>query len=739
MPTKVDSLLKKLKDQDVQVQIKIIAQIGELGPQGEAALNDLWSFLQDDDIELANAAFESLVRIQKNEDIIQRLLDDNDMPSSKRGRLLIKSPIGEREYLSQFWEKETDTILSLILEVLAHNKPEIQAEAINRLAERPAGTLQNKPDNKMKVIDALWKYLEKCQSFNKNSHLGLQVLQSVADELKIKSLVNDDQQMSDEIRGPLLLECAPQILDEHWAQDETAALHLILPVLNSKIKAVQQRALEWLEKDKDRPFQWNSYEEIVKALGGNSAYQPDQDISDKRIQTLLAHLKQEQMAALVRQIQSDQDEETQTGTIMRLVRFNIRWVLRDLIQEWVQWITFGNRTPLVETAARIMRSSQGVVLPLVEQLEQGIQSNSKLQTYIIAQTTQPRYEEVLLKVWNDDDPGDDNALLKEWLASLLDASDKYAELAQTAQEQRWKEEKHAKELLKLLIEDVFQSKQLIVRRRITKQLADMSDQRFFSRQNEPEKDALYELIKDELEKYAVPILVKQISNESDIDTRESMARILGNVGGWIAIDALVRAVVGEERTRAAREELLAKYYLDPSKEHSQEASTILKRAIDQSERTLRLLRYLNSAIVIVGLGLLVTAFFTALFGNDTRLAASAIGTLGGVGALYTYLLRDPLGRIQQALANLVQIHAAFTSFIWELNLNGTYVQSKYVADGVLTGETIANTSQRIQDAADNSVKLIEEYVIENRNLKTSKDIRHMFATQMSTKDDDSST
>jgi hypothetical protein len=80
--------------------------------------------------------------------------------------------------------------------------------------------------------------------------------------------------------------------------------------------------------------------------------------------------------------------------------------------------------------------------------------------------------------------------------------------------------------------------------------------------------------------------------------------------------------------------------------------------------------------------------------------------LGAFGGLIVQLIHDPLERIQRSIANLVQIETAFTSFIWELNLNNTYIQSQYVANGKLSDESIESTIRRIDDSLNLTMNLV---------------------------------
>ena len=249
------------------------------------------------------------------------------------------------------------------------------------------------------------------------------------------------------------------------------------------------------------------------------------------------------------------------------------------------------------------------------------------------------------------------------------------------------------------------------RRRLARQLADMSDPRRFAEDAQKQARA----IQEELNKYAVPVVARRLPEEDDLEVRENFARTLGNVGGHQAVDALAHAVVAEERTRARRQELLATYYLEPSKAREEEAATILKEAVKEAKRTLRLLQGINIVVIAVGLLVLLVGLFVSF--NSEELSARVAGvlvSLGGLSGVIVQLIRSPLERIQNAMGRLVQVETAFTSFIWELNLNGTYIQSQYVARGRLEDAEIAQTAGRIEDAMRATMHLVAAYTDEGK-------------------------
>jgi hypothetical protein len=126
---------------------------------------------------------------------------------------------------------------------------------------------------------------------------------------------------------------------------------------------------------------------------------------------------------------------------------------------------------------------------------------------------------------------------------------------------------------------------------------------------------------------------------------------------------------------------------------------------------------LNVLVLVVGLLILIGGllFASQSTENAQRIAGILVG-LGGFAGILIKMVTDPLNRIQNAMANLVQLETAFTSFIWELNLNGTYIQSQYVAEGILTEDDVAETVARIEDAMSLTLDQVAVYTDEGRQI-----------------------
>jgi hypothetical protein len=274
------------------------------------------------------------------------------------------------------------------------------------------------------------------------------------------------------------------------------------------------------------------------------------------------------------------------------------------------------------------------------------------------------------------------------------------------------------------------ARQLTVDLRIARQLADMSDPAFFEddevRADRRRRKEEYTLILQELRKHAVPVVLRRLTVYSqnkqlpqeiiDLEngTREHLVRMLGYTGGREAVDALARQVVGKEKQRKERQDLLDEYYLKPSLRRGKEAAEILNDTIKESKRTLLILQSLNTLVFLVGLTLLAVGLFVSVRSqDDASRVIGALSAMGGFAGMIALLVRAPLEHIQNAMARLVHVETAFTGFIWELNLAGTFIQSRYVKNGILADEEIKFTVRQIEDAMELSMRQVSLHTEEN--------------------------
>jgi hypothetical protein len=340
-----------------------------------------------------------------------------------------------------------------------------------------------------------------------------------------------------------------------------------------------------------------------------------------------------------------------------------------LISQWAKWIAVEYEPAFQEAAARGMSSNVASCVPLTDKLVNGL--DKKLDQDVIdslaydAALEGGETRQVAEAAWtNADNTGNAMAILRE----------------------KYKKEVQLK----------WEAAQLRVRRRIAELLADMSNV----------KENTGSLIRDELIKYATGPLARYLRKESDLEIRENIARVLLNIKTTDAIEAVVNAVSGEDR----RHDTLDKYYLEPSQKRGIETEAILHQVTDEARHTIKLTQYLNVSLFLVGLAVLAAGVAVSIVSKDfaTRVS-SLIAAFGGLGGMISIFIKDPLKRIQNALANLTEIETAFTSFIRELDLNDTYIQSQYLANGVLSDQEIRDTVQRIDNARSSTMELVQAY------------------------------
>jgi HEAT repeat protein len=655
-------LLKADSFEGARAAVSVLGAIREFpSSERERTLDALWvAIKRRKEARFIEDAFAQIVALTPNtDDVTARLLEDNELSPWKKSHLVVNFEI--RDSIYSRWITDTESVQPLILGSLGDEDPDTRGEAIEWLVQISDDL---PPGSEDAVVEALWTCLRRHGE-------GLQALTSILGQAPIDQLMSDPEIAPGTV-GRLVLTEARDALDEKWAIDEDreGVLKLILAALEHRDWGVRQAAADWLA-DRTEGVPHDSYDSVVSALEKRLRDDEDPDVR-RSVDHALVRFKQRkrvnQTGPLLELFRTG-DEDAQVDAIEKLVEMETREALRALIREWVQWIAYDDKALLVETAAEEMRGSRFAVLPLIDQLSQGTHQDPELANRI--------RDEVQYTIIPEDETTSEADLDKR---------------------------------IDLLVTEKLRDQEIKVHRRIAGQLADMSDDRFF---HEEKNQKRYEAIKAELGRHAVPALARRLPQEPDFDIRESLARTLGNVGGREAVDALARAVVGEERTRTARQDLLAKYYLEPSKARGEEAASILRGAVIEAKRTLRLLQGLNIAVFAVGLFILVVGLFISITTDNmaTRVAGALAG-LGGFVGVIAQLIRQPLERIQNAMANLVQVETAFTSFIWELNLNGTYIQSKYVAKGELYDEDIKQTVDRIEGAMNLAMNLVAVYTEE---------------------------
>jgi len=617
-------------------------------------------------------------------------------------------------------ETNQPSLMSELRKLLRDGSPSVRWEVLHVLK----GT---KPAPK-EMLSELWP-------LSTDPDLGSEVLEAIAsiqdDKPHFISEVLDRLQRGDFRDRQTRMVIGRHFLEEDEAismawdesrENKTQILEMVLEMLTAEDALERKEASDWLIK-RENEIPGELLDSVVRELKQQSRTRDDWAV-DSEVLNLTERLMERKRAErnlLLRDLR-DEDSSVQIEAIKRAAETDDEWALRILIQEWVQWIASGQgeRIQLVEEAAEKMRHNPLAVLPLVNQLSQEFQPSEQLlraapsASETLAQmpaehaATSEKYSDVEVL----------RAKVETILKNELDAREwnihqRILRQLTDRKNIKFDEEAIRKDIL-ALINTEFKERELRVHQRIARQLADMSNPNFFKEGTEAPP---YQAMRLSLEDYAVPILARLLPAAADDEIRKNLAYTLGNVGGREAVDALSRAVVGEERTRANRQKLLAEYYLDPSRQRSDEASEILKGAVKEAKRTLWFQQGLNIIVFVAGLGILIGGLLIAIRSQDAATqVAGILAGLGGFGGVIVQLVKNPLDRIQNAMANLVQIETAFTSFIWELNLNGTYIQSQYVAEGILTDDDIAQTISRIENAMNLTMDQVAVYTDRGRQL-----------------------
>lgn len=727
--------------------------------QRQEALDAMWAIMEQPDQEQhIGEVFDAILHITSNNDeVLKNLLASEKIDLSYKRKVILKNALGDN-IVNQF-KIATDTTgtKAKILEILLESLKSSEGWFLERTLALLDDILKNSPSDYNNVLNDVQEVLEAHGN-------GLSLIYKHRPKEIEKWIDQEDQ--PDNIKckiGNFLVQDpkAQQLLKKWWNDNDSdkkeQVLEYVLAALKIQDWDTRWEVMEWLRSRilTIPPILIDRVRQVLKELQDEA----EKDTSTQNWVKIMVsatlipfNQKSESLEekSLLEGIRCTEEGDELIKTIKDLVSVGSASLLRQLVNEWVRWIIYENRPSVIDTAADSIRYSRFAVLPLVDQLAKGILLNdSQLRDKVLDEikVTWPQIPPFLnqnIETNGKSVPRDsqirnegleevgvtssqnlpllggsdlnieinkaDEISLREWIKTYENRSDKFTELLQKAKNQQWSLKRQAKEIVQLLTAEKQRERMLVKNQRIARQLADMSDERFFD-----ERPNEYDEVRKELKAHAVPVLVRLLPKETDTVIRENFARTLGNLGGREAVDALVHAVVEEEKKRNARQDLLATYYLEPSKRQSEDAAKILSGAVNDAKNTLNLLQKMNIAVFLVGIILLVAGVLTSLLSQDaaTRLVGGLTG-IGGLAGVIVQLIRNPLDRIQNAMANLVQLETAFTSFIWELNLNGTYIQSQYVAEGILTNDEIAQTVGRIENAMSLAMNLVAVYTEEGR-------------------------
>lgn len=706
-PDKRDEALNYLRDFPERIPAKVYVR-----QLLYSALMDYYSGNGKNGISEEGLA--SICTILSKDDVYKFLLHDSSIAPTERGRLLLelggdKVGTDQKSYLAERWsssKREQRILLPDLLAAVKHDQRSVQEEAIAFLRNYDTELFKYLRYVLSKEYEQTGVVSEKKKLLFTSVDLVKRYARIYKEDIVEKLL--EINAFTQQETGRLLL-YTPNSLEVRWdentAPNHDVLLPYILAAVNHKDAAVGRMASAFLKRK-------------------SSALQ-------------------DKLNALIDEL----DEEDKAGELMAsAIQFGNDITLKAILQKCVVWVASDRNGTLVDRAAAKARYLPGAVVVLLNLLNnrQHLSKQVEIQEYVLYSTLKEQQNPALSRVFKAkqkklaDNQKQANGKKKK--AELLEAEEDHlikqldkhtvAELYNWCYAMRGRSKSYqdlidssidsigtrntlnakgvyhlAKAILDLLLHEKMIEREITVQKWITEILGEMSDRWYFEDMEEE-----YAQIKAQLERLAIEPLSKRLPEEENIDIRENLVKILGNIGGRVAVDALVRTVTGEERKQAARQELLSEYYLKPSKARSEEASILLKDAVESAKRTMRLLQLLNLATFALGVILILGGITIATVSEE--LGGRVVGFLAGIGgltAILTQFLKDPLERIQRAVANLVQVQTAFTSFIWKLNLNGTYIQSQYVAEGTLTDFDLRQTVGRIDHAMERTIEMVQVY------------------------------
>lgn len=636
--------------------------------------------------------------------IEQIIFEETGLPPWKRCLLIVWDyayPL-----VGELVRKRPDDVVQLVLTSLSSADSETFNASVALLRQHGLGTRLEPPQR-----DALEQLMLRAAQ----QGVGIQNLSLLGKPSDVLKKVLESGSLTPSLVEALLLS-ASDLIDEAWPELRSTLLGVLSAGLDHSSWVVRQRAAELLRQHARDVARDDQARGIAQQLERLASTDGDADVQ-RAAQLALTELRQEERSTRIPKLVSilrTGDDSARIEIAHEILEDPTPEATRALAREFAIWIAFGTGQ-VVEVTGDAIRRSSAMVLPLLDQWERGLEVDEYVRDRLVQNVVPHDIQataNTLLKGNTVSRPELNE--LEEWLAEDEPVSSVTTppqdETRSRVRETKRRLSQRTLEELQPRLDKERRRRALAIRRTFARLLADMSDERFFEESERPS----FEAITGQLRRHAVRILGRRLATEQDITTRESIARTLAGLGGREAVDALTRAIVDDERTRANRQDLLARYYLEPSKTRSDEAAQILHGAVSAAKRTLTLLQALNVLFFLVALILIAGGAVLAFTGGDTaEVVGGGVAGLSGVVAVVIQVLRQPLAGIQNAVTRLVQVETAFASFIWELNLNGTYIQSQYVAEGILTDDHIRLTVERIENAMHLAMSLVARYVEED--------------------------
>jgi hypothetical protein len=545
----------------------------------------------------------------------------------------------------------------------------------------------------------------------------------VPEEEKVR--VKDREEGSGEGAEPI----APTGKERTLNAADSRILRKILIVLERcKDLELQMAAVKWLEKEAGN-LAWHEYESYRKVADALAVASQDStgelaEHAAVALRSLWNELEDQHKKKLLYLKSESADEDTRARAIWQLADKNTlgsREAVHKLVGHWVEWISLGKQPRLVELTAEALRYNRYAVPAIIEYFDgnQGNQYQDEKKRRI------------------------DRRLAKQ----LADMSDPLLfgvfDYQESSQKQTAEYQLILRELKRLAVPVCLERlatnpASTLINGGQTKAGNDDADPALdaggqqgetatHDKRNEPQATALFvqnekrreEPATDDERPGSQEIAVGDIEKRREVSSpalageleiRENLVRTLAYSGGREGVEALSRLVVGKEKERLTNQDRLDEFYLRPSRDRRQQAAKILAETVKESERTLATIKSVNVLVFLVGLVVLASGLAMFLFGEFAwNRWLGFVAAFGGGAGMISLLVWDPLDRIQNATASLVEVETAFTGFIWKLNLNQTLVQSRYINNGELQDEEIQSTLDRMERAMELTMSLVAAY------------------------------
>jgi hypothetical protein len=144
---------------------------------------------------------------------------------------------------------------------------------------------------------------------------------------------------------------------------------------------------------------------------------------------------------------------------------------------------------------------------------------------------------------------------------------------------------------------------------------------------------------------------------------------------------------------------------------------ILKRTIEQMERTYGRIQWMSIILFGTGLVLLAVGISEIVFGRQGQeIWAAIMGGVGGVATIAATFWTTPLDRMSSSISDLVKLEAAFLGYIRVIGELDSSFQMQYLSilaksKGLGLDQIINDTTGQMKDIMEHTLMLIDKYVV----------------------------